>query len=256
MNEDGERMSFFSHLEELRHRLLRVVLAIIAGFIVCFFFSKQLLDFLTKPLSVLLKKPMVFTDLPEPFFVYLKISFVAGVFLVIPIILYQLWKFIAPGLYSKERKLALPFVMVATSLFYVGGAFAYFLVFPVIFNFFLAFQDPDKLEALPRLKEYVTLILKLMLAFGIVFELPIILTFLGLLGVVNSQFLARGRRYFIVIAFVIGALLSPPDVFSQLLMGVPLLILYEVSICIIRLIEKRRDARDKREELESAEEDL
>lgn len=249
-------MSFLEHLQELRHRLLHAAVAIILGFVICISFSKKLFDFLSAPLIELLPKDssLVFTALPDPFFMYLKVSFVAGIFIAIPYVLYQVWKFIAPGLYLKERKLALPFVVAATVLFYVGAVFAYFVVFPVVFKFFLGFQSAD-LKPMISIREYVSLIMKLMLAFGAIFETPIIIIFLGLLGIVDTALLRKGRRYFIVIAFVIGAILSPPDVISQLLMGVPLLALYEVSIHVLAAIEKRRKAREEEEaEIESPEE--
>jgi sec-independent protein translocase protein TatC len=249
-------MSFLEHLQELRFRLLHAAVAIVLGFVICISFAKRLFDFLSAPLIELLPKDssLVFTALPDPFFMYLKVSFVAGLFIAIPYVLYQVWKFIAPGLYLKERKLALPFVVAATVLFYVGAVFAYFVVFPVVFKFFLGFQSAD-LKPMISIKEYVSLIMKLMLAFGAIFETPIIIIFLGLLGIVDTALLKKGRRYFIVIAFVVGAILSPPDVISQILMGVPLLALYEVSIHILAAIEKRRTAREEEEaEVNSPEE--
>jgi sec-independent protein translocase protein TatC len=239
-------MSFFDHLEELRRRLLRCVLAIIIGFIVCFsLFAQPLYRFFSGPILKIIQKPLVFIHPADAFFMYLKICFLAGLFAVIPYVLYQCWLFIAPGLYKSERKLALPFVVTATALFYVGGAFAYLLVLPVVLRFFIGFTVPDQLEPMVAIKEYVSLVVKLMLGFGLVFETPIVLVFLGLLGIVDSDKLKKGRRYFIVIAFVIGALLSPPDVFSQILMGFPLLALYEVSIHVLVRIEKRRKAEEE-----------
>jgi len=241
-------MSFFEHLEELRRRLLHGAVAIVLGFVVCISFAKSLFEFLAAPLLKLLPEnsSLVFTGLPDPFFMYLKVSFVAGFFLAIPYVLYQMWKFVAPGLYERERKLAVPFVLIATALFYVGAVFAYFLVFPVVFQFFLGFQSTD-LKPMISIKEYVSLIMKLMVAFGAVFETPVIIVFLGLLGIVDSNLLKKGRRYFIVIAFVIGAILSPPDVLSQIMMGFPLLTLYEASIHILAYIEKRRKEREEEE---------
>lgn len=246
MSEPEARMSFFDHLEELRQRLLRAVLAVIVGFIASIAFSEKLFITIATPLTKLLPEgtSLVFTGLPEPFFMYLKVSFVTGVFLVIPYVLYEIWKFIAPGLYAKERKTAIPFVIVATILFYGGALFAYFLVFPVVFKFFLQFQSPE-LQPMISIKEYVSLILKLMLAFAVIFETPVIIVFLGMLGLVDTGFLKRGRRYFVVIAFVLGAILSPPDVLSQIMMGVPLLLLYEVSIHVLAVVEKRRKKEEE-----------
>jgi sec-independent protein translocase protein TatC len=249
VTEKTARMSFFEHLEDLRSRLLRAVLAVVAGFIVCVFFSHDLYEFISSPLMKLLPEgsSLVFIDPTEAFFMYLKVSFLGAVLLSIPYVLYQLWKFIAPGLYQKERRLAIPFVVVSTLLFYIGACFAYFLVFPVVFKFFLSFQT-DTLQPMLSIKAYVSLVTKLMLAFGVIFETPIIIVFLGLLGIVNTSMLRKGRRYFIVIAFVIGAFLSPPDVASQIMMGLPLLVLYEASIHVLSIIEKRRKKREEEED--------
>lgn len=244
-------MSFLDHMEELRKRLLWAALAIILGFFVCLAFAYYILNFAIEPLKALLPAgtTLVFTKLPDPFFVWVKVSIVAGILLVLPFVLYQIWKFIAPGLYKRERRMALPFVVIATALFYIGSAFAYFAVFPVVFGFFLGFQQTD-LKPMIDIGPFISLIMKLMLAFGAIFELPIIIVFLGLLGVVDSAFLRKGRRYFIVLAFVVGAMLSPPDVVSQILMAVPLLVLFEASIQVLSIIEKRRKAREEAEEQE------
>lgn len=245
-------MSFFEHLEELRGRLLRAVLAVIVGFSVCWFFRQELYTFLVDPLLRVLPegdKSVKIISPAEAFFTYLKIAFAGGVLIAVPFILYQMWKFIAPGLYPRERKLAFPFVLIATALFYIGSAFAYLLVFPVIFKFFMGFTSPE-LQPMISFREYVSLVTKLILAFGMIFETPIIIVFLGLLGVVDTNLLKKGRRYFIVLAFVIGALLSPPDVVSQILMGLPLLILYEASIHVLAVIERRRRIREEEERRE------
>jgi sec-independent protein translocase protein TatC len=241
-------------MEELRKRLLRAALAIILGFFCCLGFAYYILNFAIEPLKALLPEgtTLVFTKLPDPFFVWVKVSIVTGILLVLPYVLYQVWKFISPGLYKKERKTALPFVVVATALFYVGSAFAYFAVFPVVFGFFLGFQQTD-LKPMIDIGPFISLIMKLMLAFGAIFETPIIIVFLGLLGVVDSAFLKKGRRYFVVLAFVAGAMLSPPDVVSQILMAVPLLVLFETSIQVLAIIEKRRKAKEEAEEQEPVE---
>ena len=255
MAEGDSKMSFFEHLEELRSHLLKATLAIVLGFVACIYFGERLFNFLAAPLIKQLPQDssIVFTGLPDPFFMYLKVSFVAGVFLTLPYTLYQAWKFIAPGLYIKEKRLALPFVVIGTALFYVGACFAYLVIFPVIFNFFLGFQTPT-LKPMIAIREFVSLIMKFMLAFGAVFETPIIIVFLGLLGIVSSDLLKKGRRYFIVIAFVVGAILSPPDPASQVLLAVPLLMLYEASIHILVVIEKRRKQREDEWDAELASE--
>ena len=244
-------MSFFEHLEELRSRLLRIVLAIVVGFGVSFYFRDALYHILSDPMRKLLPPggKFIITNPPEYFFMTLKVAFVAGLLFTLPFIIYQLWLFITPGLYKKERKLAIPFVVVATALFYIGAVFAYFLVFPVVFKFFMQITPSDVLPML-SVNEYVSLVLKLMVAFGAVFETPIIIVFLGLLGIVNSSMLKRGRRYFVVLAFVIGAIFSPPDVLSQIMMGLPLLVLFESSIHVLAAIEKRRKAQEEKDEAE------
>jgi sec-independent protein translocase protein TatC len=254
-DENGARMSFLEHLEELRSRLIRAVIAIFAIFLVCLIFAERVFSLLAAPLTKLLPKDssLVFTGLPDPFFMYLKISFIMGIFVSLPYVLYQLWQFVSPGLYEKERKMAVPFISLATLLFYTGALFAYFIVFPAAFTFFLGYTGPD-LKAMISIREYVSLVMVLMLAFGVVFETPMVIVFLGLLGIVDSGQLKRGRRYFVVLAFVIGAILTPtPDVINQTLMAVPMLLLYEVGIWILAYLEKKRRRED---ESESTEEDI
>jgi sec-independent protein translocase protein TatC len=241
--ENEARMSFIGHLEELRKRLIRAVIGITLGFIVCMLFQERIYEVLVGPIVKLLPEgsTLVFTTLHDPFFIYLKVAFVAGVFATLPYVVYQLWLFVRPGLLAKERKLAFPFISIAVLLFYAGGAFAYFLVFPAAFKFFLGFQT-ESLKPMLSIKEYVSLVILLMLAFGAVFETPIIIVFLGLLGVVHSGMLRKGRRYFIILAFIIGAVLTPtPDVFNQSLMAVPMLLFYEVGIYVLASFEKRRE---------------
>ncbi len=253
MSEDESRMSFLDHLEELRKRLIRSVIAIVLGFLVCVAFSEHLFSFWAAPVIKLLPKDssLVFTGLPDPFFVYLKVDFVTAVFLALPLIMYQIWLFIAPGLLEKERKLAIPFVFSATALFFLGAIFAYFIVFPAAFKFFLGYSTPE-LKPMIAIREYVSLVMLLMLSFGLVFETPIIIVFMGLLGIVDSAFLKKGRRYFVVIAFIIGAILTPtPDVINQSLMAVPMLLFYETGIFILSLIEKKRAREAKLQETET-----
>jgi sec-independent protein translocase protein TatC len=247
---DEARMSFFEHLEELRQRLIRAVVAILIGFGGCLVVQERLFNLLAGPVIKLLPQDssLIFTSLPEPFFIYLKVAFVGGVFLALPYVIYQLWLFVRPGLYLRERKLALPFVVVATLLFYAGGAFAYFLVFPAAFKFFLGFQT-ETLKPMLSIKQYVSLVMLLMLAFGTIFETPVVIVFLGLLGVVHSTTLRKGRRYFVILAFIIGAILTPtPDVINQSLMAIPMLLFYEVGIRILVIFEKRREKEELEQE--------
>jgi sec-independent protein translocase protein TatC len=250
VNEDEGRMSFLDHLGELRLRLIRASIAIAVGFGVCIAFGERLFSLLAAPITRLLPKEasLVFTALPDPFFIYLKVAFIAGTFLALPYVLYQIWLFVRPGLHAHERKLASPFIVAATLLFYSGAAFAYFLVFPAAFKFFLSYTTPE-LRPMIAIKEYVSLVMILMVAFGAIFETPIIILFLGLLGIFSSATLKKGRRYFIVLAFVIAAILTPtPDVINQTLMAVPLLIFYEVGIQLLGIFERKRKRREEEEE--------
>lgn len=250
MSVEEARMSFFEHLEELRQRLIRAVVAVIIAFAGCLLVQERLFNLLAGPIVKLLPgdSTLVFTSLPEPFFMYLKAAFVSAVFISLPYVIYQIWLFVRPGLYENERKLALPFIMVATLLFYAGGAFAYFLVFPAAFKFFLGFQT-DILKPMLSIKEYFSLVMTLTLAFGAIFETPVIIVFLGLLGVVQSSTLRKGRRYFVVLAFVIGAILTPtPDVINQSLMAIPMMLFYEVGIRVLMIFEKRRERSQLEEE--------
>ena len=254
-DENGARMSFLEHLGELRSRLIRAVIAIFVAFLVCLIFAERVFSILAAPLTKLLPQgsSLIFTALQDPFFIYLKVSFIAGIFIALPYVLYQLWQFVSPGLYAKERKMAVPFISLATLLFYIGGLFAYFIVFPAAIAFFLSYQTPE-LKAMISIREFVSLVTVLMLAFGAVFETPIVIVFLGLLGIFNSGQLKSGRRYFVVLAFIIGAILTPtPDVINQTLMAVPMLLLYEVGIWILVYLEKKRRLEAENESLEDQE---
>ncbi len=238
---NNEKMTFTEHLEELRYRLIRILIAVAVGFVVSYFFSKQVFYLVSLPLLDVLPKEnnLIFTALPEAFFTYLKISFFCGVVLASPYIFYQIWKFISPGLYPHEKKYVIPFVIVSSIFFVTGILFAYFVVFPYGFKFFLSFQN-DYIKALPTMKQYLGFTLKLLFAFGVIFELPVFMYFLAKIGVVNSQLLTKNRRYVIVLIFVVAAILTPPDMFTQFLMAVPLLLLYELSIYVVKFVEKRK----------------
>ena len=238
---NNEKMTFSEHLEELRYRLIRILIAVAIGFVISYFFSKQVFYLVSLPLLEVLPKEnnLIFTALPEAFFTYLKISFFCGVVLASPYIFYQIWKFISPGLYPHEKKYVIPFVIVSSIFFVTGILFAYFVVFPYGFKFFLSFQN-DYIKALPTMKQYLSFTLKLLFAFGVIFELPVFMYFLAKIGVVNSQLLTKNRRYVIVLIFVVAAILTPPDMFTQFLMAVPLLLLYEISIFVVKFVEKRK----------------
>ncbi len=236
-----EKMTFTEHLEELRFRLIRILIAIAIGFVISYSFSKHIFYIVSLPLLEVLPKGnnLIFTALPEAFFTYLKISFFSGIVLASPYIFYQIWKFISPGLYPHEKKYIIPFVIVSTIFFTTGIFFAYFVVFPYGFKFFLSFQN-EYIKALPSIKQYLSFCLKLLFAFGVIFELPVFMYFLAKIGVVNSILLTKNRKYVIVLIFIVAAILTPPDVFTQFLMAVPLLMLYEISILVVKFVEKRK----------------
>ncbi|MCD6273313.1 MAG: twin-arginine translocase subunit TatC [Deltaproteobacteria bacterium] len=241
MNEEY-KIPFTAHLEELRTRLITCSIAIGAGFAVAYFFKEKIFQILTRPLMRIMQSgdKLIFTGLPEAFFTYLKVALLAGIILAAPVLLYQFWLFVAPGLYQKERKLLIPIVFLST-LFFVGGAFfGYFIVFPFGFKFFLGFAS-ESIRPMPSMKEYLTFASKLLLAFGVVFELPIVITFLARLGIVSVEFLKKNRKYAMLIFFAGAAILTPPDVITQLMMAFPLMVLYEVSIVGAKIFGKKKE---------------
>jgi sec-independent protein translocase protein TatC len=244
-----DKIPFISHLEELRKRLIACVISVVIGFIISYFFSEQLFDILVKPLQKELPPDslLIFTGLPEAFFVYLKISLFAGIFLSCPVILWEIWGFVAPGLYDHEKKYIFPFVIFSSILFIIGLLFCYFIVFPFAFKFFMAYSS-DIIRALPSIKEYLSFALKLLLAFGIIFELPVFILFLAKMGIVNEKMLRNQRKFAILGIFVVAAVLTPPDVVSQVLMAVPLILLYEISIYVAKIFGKKSDAKKSEEE--------
>ena len=226
-----DKVPFTEHLEELRSRLIVCFVAIAVGFLACYGFKEQLFSILTLPLVKVMKEgdKLIFTGLPEAFFTYLKVAFLAGCGLAAPVIIYQFWMFVAPGLYRKERHVLAPIVILSTFFFIGGAMFGYFLVFPWGFQFFLGFAS-ETIRPLPSMKEYLGLATKLLIAFGLVFELPLVITFMARLGLVSVTFLRKNRRYAILIFFIGAAILTPPDVVTQVMMAIPLMILYEISI--------------------------
>lgn len=244
-NED--KMPLTSHLEELRKRLVRSLAAVGIAFMACFFFKEDLFRIVAQPLVSVMPagSHLIYTGLPEAFFTYIKVSFYAGLFVASPFVLYQVWKFISPGLYPGERKFVVPFVTVSTLLFVGGVSFGYFLVLPSAYKFFLEFTT-DFLKPMLSMREYLTLTLKLLLAFGIIFEIPVFLFFMTKIGLVTPRKLARMRRYAIVVCFIVAALITPtPDAFTQCMMAIPMIILYEVGIVVSKLAVRRKDADDR-----------
>ncbi|HPD21224.1 MAG: twin-arginine translocase subunit TatC [Desulfomonilia bacterium] len=237
---EEEKLPIHEHLEELRWRLIKCIIAVAVGFVATYAFKERIFEFLVWPLAKVLPENsrMIYTSLPEAFITYLKVAFFAGLILATPVIFYQIWKFVMPGLYPNERRYVIPFMLVATLFFLAGVSFAYFVVFPYGFMFFLGFQT-ESIAAMPTMKEYLGLVMKLMLAFGVCFELPVIMFFLAKMGLVSPQRLTKSRKYAILIVFVMAAILTPPDVISQIMLAIPLLILYEISIWVTRVVEKK-----------------
>ena len=243
--EKEDKMPLTSHLEELRKRLVRILIAVGVAFLGCFAFKEEIFRIVAQPLISVLPpgSHMVYTGLPEAFFTYIKVSLYAGIFVASPVVLYQVWKFISPGLFPKEKKFVAPFVITSTLLFVGGVCFGYFLVLPSAYKFFLEFTT-DFLKPMLSMREYLTLTLKLLLAFGIIFEIPVFLFFMTKIGLVTPRKLARMRRYAIVVCFIVAAIITPtPDAFTQCMMAIPMIILYEVGILVSRLAvpkERRR----------------
>ena len=237
---EHDKAPFTEHLEELRSRMIVCFVAVGAGFFISYFFKEKLFELLMKPLTDVMgaDDKLIFTNLPEAFFVYLKTAFLAGIIAATPVILFEFWKFVAPGLYKKERVLLLPVVFLC-SFFFIGGAlFGYFIVFPYGFKFFLGFAT-DYIKPLPSMKEYFSFASKLLIAFGVVFELPLIITLLSRLGFVSVDFLKKNRKYALLLFFVGAAILTPPDVITQIMMAFPLMLLYEISIIGARIFARK-----------------
>jgi sec-independent protein translocase protein TatC len=245
--EDDRKMPLLDHLIELRKRLLWSVVALILLFLAFFYFAEPIFKFLAQPLQARTNQPLVYTALTEAFFTYIKLSFFGAFLLGFPFFAAQIWLFVAPGLYRHERSAFLPFLISTPIMFYIGAAGVYYFVVPVAWDFFLGFQTED-MQLLPRVSEYLSLLMQLMFAFGLAFELPVLLTLLVRVGIVSTDGLKSKRRYAIVAAFILAAILTPPDVVSQISLAVPIIILYEVAIVIGRMIEKKRDAQDAIEE--------
>jgi len=242
LNMDTEdKIPFTAHLEELRKRLITCFIAVIIGFGLCYGFKEKLFQILTHPLISVMKEgeTLIYTGLPEAFFTFLKVSFLGGLMIASPVIIYQFWMFVAPGLYDREKRLLLPIVFLST-IFFVGGAlFGYFIVFPYGFQFFLGFAT-ETIRPMPSMKEYLSFSAKLLLAFGLVFELPLVLTFLARLGIVSVEFLKKNRKYAILLFFIGAAILTPPDVVTQVMMALPLMLLYEISIVGARIFGRKK----------------
>ena len=249
MTKNDKEGGFISHITELRTRLIHSFIFLFVFFIFCYFFAEYLYGFLVEPYAQAVKndsiqRRLIFTALQETFLTYLKVAFFASFFVTSPFILIQIWKFIAPGLYDHEKIAIMPYLVITPILFFLGGALVYYLIMPLAIKFFLSFEStgidtnlPIQLEA--KVSEYLSLVMKLIFAFGLSFQLPVVLSLLARVGVVDSEFLKTRRKYVVVIIFTTAAILTPPDPITQIGLAIPLLILYELSIFSVRLIEKK-----------------
>ncbi len=236
-----EKQPFLSHLEELRKRLIICAIGVGCAFFVAYFFKEGLFELLVTPLKEVMPAGdrLIFTNLPEMFITYLKVSFIAGILASTPLIFYELWMFIAPGLYQHEQRFVIPFVVCSSFLFTAGALFGYFVVFPFGFKFLMGYTN-EYVKALPSVKEYFSFSTKLLFAFGLVFEMPVIVFFLAKMGLVTPEAMRRKRKYAILMAFVVGAILTPPDVLTQFMMAVPLMALYEISVFVAKFAKKKK----------------
>ena len=246
---DDKPMPLLEHLVELRRRLLWSAIAFFLCFGVCYWFSRDIYSFLVEPLAHILEqrggnRRMIYTQLYEAFFTYLQVAFFGAGFISFPVVASQVYLFVAPGLYRSEKKAIVPFLVATPVLFLAGAALAYYFIFPAAWKFFLSFETPTGAGGLPieleaKISEYLSLVMKLIFAFGIAFQLPVLLSLLAKVGIVTSAGLKRYRRYAYVGMFVVAAILTPPDVITQTGLAVPLILLYEISIQCARILEPK-----------------
>ncbi len=246
-----DRMPLTSHLEELRRKLIIAGVSWLVAFLACYAYSEPLFDLIAGPVRQALPEgtSLVFITATEPFFTYLKIAALAGLLVSLPIIFWQLWSFIAPGLYQHEKRYVVPFVLASSLCFAIGTYFGFSFVFPMAFKVLIEFgTGSGDLNAMLSMGSYLSLSSKLLLAFGLVFELPVVIFFLARMGVVDHKMLARNRKFALLAAFLIGAMLTPPDVFSQTALALPFVVLYEIGIIVARLFGKRRQEEEEPEQ--------
>lgn len=252
----SDGMAITDHLGELRKRLMIAAIAWLIAFIGCYSFGERLFEEIARPVRDALPEgsSLVFINATEPFFTILKVSALAGLVVAFPVIIWQVWGFIAPGLYAHEKKFAIPFVVFSSICFGTGTYFGFTLVFPMIFSFLVTYgTSVSGVEAMLAMGAYLTLATRLLIAFGLVFELPIVIFFLARMGIVDHKWLSRNRKFALLLAFVMGAVLTPPDIFSQASIAVPFIVLYEVGIIVARLFGKKKVAEDEGEEDEDEE---
>jgi sec-independent protein translocase protein TatC len=237
---DEKKLPLTLHLQELRKRLILSFIAIGIGFILCYAFSDSLFDILAEPLLHVMPAggSLIFISVAEAFFTYMKVGFIGGIILASPVVLYQVWAFVAPGLYRHEKRYVVPFVFLGSFFFALGIFFAYYVALPIGFKFLLGYAT-DFIKPMPNMKEYLSFSIKFLLVFGLVFEFPVVLLLLTRIGVIDAKTLAKQRKYAILLIFVFAAVVTPPDVISQVIMALPLIGLYELSILLSRVFGKR-----------------
>lgn len=247
---DDSEMPIVEHLVELRTRLIRIILAVLAVFVVLLPFNGEIYTLFARPVlaNLLPDQTMLVKDAIDVLLTPIKVCFIIAVLATIPWILYQIWAFVAPGMYRHEKRLMLPILVSSTALFYVGVLFAYFVILPIMFNFLIGIDLPG-VTFMPDITNYMSVSIAMFFAFGIVFEAPVATVILVMLGVVSTKTLASKRPYIILGAFVVGMLLTPPDIFSQTLLALPLLVLFEIGLLIARRVERRREAEEQAENL-------
>ena len=250
---ESSRAPLIDHLIELRSRLIKAVIAFLVAFVLCFAFAKQIYNILIFPYVLAAGDPsqakLIYTVPLEYLFTQIKVAAFGAAFISFPIVATQIYKFVAPGLYRDERDAFLPYLIATPILFFLGAMVVFFIAMPLVMKFSIGQQQLDPTEAtitlLPKVSDYLSLIMGLIFAFGICFQLPVVLTLLARVGIIDSTFLVEKRRYAIVIVFVVAAILTPPDVFSQLALAIPGVLLYELSIYSVRMVEKKREEREQ-----------